>query len=131
MRFEAAQGAQEVGVVGERRIGRERLEARVVDRRQLEIDEDEQGAQIGLLLGRALLEVEGLGPTSLGGGEQGGIEAGTLAELEEVLVLDERAPQLARRRAAEHAAPFRREMLGALPGLLRVRGQAGIVRALV
>jgi hypothetical protein len=88
--FEAAQGAQEVGVVGERRVGRERLEARVVDRRQLEIDEDEQGAQIGLLLGRALFEVEGLGPASLGSGEQGGVEAGTLAELEEVLVLDER-----------------------------------------
>ncbi len=115
-------------IVRERGVGDKRREAVVVERGELELDEDEQRAQLGLLLGRALLEVERARVAGVGGGEQRGVESGSLAELEDRLVGAERMQQLVGGRTGmQRAAPLRGERARACVRLVGVGGEPRIV----
>ena len=127
--LETPERLQKMGIVGEDGVGTGPGEAPSSRAVELEIDEDEQGAQVGLLLDRALLEVERLWAAAVSGREQRGIEPRPLTELEDGLVLDQGAAQVGSRGSgAEDSAPFGCEPLAAGVRRACVGEKAGVVR---
>jgi hypothetical protein len=101
----ASQLAEKMGVGSERGVAEQRLGPDVIDGEPFELEEDELRPELGLRLGRALLETERDGILGVRRGEQRRVESRSLPECLQVLVLLERAAELRRSEARDAATP--------------------------